>query len=85
MRPLFFDFPEDAKSYTISDELLFGPDILVAPIYKYQQRSRDVYLPEGADWYDIVTGEKKSGGTIVNCEAPLGRIPIFTRNQKKFW
>ncbi|GAH44871.1 unnamed protein product, partial [marine sediment metagenome] len=36
--PLFFDFPEDEKSYTISDELLFGPDILVAPIYKYKQR-----------------------------------------------
>ena len=85
MRPLFFDFPEDEKSYTISDELLFGPDILVAPIYKYKQRSREVYLPEGTDWYDVVTGEKKSGGTIVNCEAPLGRIPIFTRNKKKFW
>lgn len=85
MRPLFFDFPEDEKSYTISDELLFGPDILVAPIYKYKQRSREVYLPEGADWYDVVTGEKKSGGTIVNCEALLGRIPIFTKNKKKFW
>ncbi len=31
MRPLFFDFPNDPRSYECDDEYLFGPSILVAP------------------------------------------------------
>jgi hypothetical protein len=32
MRPLFVDFPDDARSWAVEDEFLLGPDILVAPV-----------------------------------------------------
>jgi len=85
MRPLFFDFPEDPVTYDIDDELMYGPDILAAPVCEYQQRSRSVYLPAGADWYDVRTGEKFKGGDHVEVLAPLECIPVFVRNRKKFW
>ncbi len=32
MRTLFYEFPADAKSWDVSDEYMFGPDLLVAPV-----------------------------------------------------
>ena len=32
MRPLFFDFPQDAAAARVDDEFMFGPDLLVAPV-----------------------------------------------------
>ncbi|MEW5814720.1 MAG: TIM-barrel domain-containing protein, partial [Spirochaetota bacterium] len=85
MRPLFFDFPKDDKCYDVDDELLFGPDILAAPVARFGQREREVYLPSGAEWFDAWTGEKHTGGRSITVPAPLERIPIFVRNKRRFW
>jgi len=47
MRPLWFDFPADARAWDIEDEYLFGPCVLVAPVTEFGARSRHLYLPEG--------------------------------------
>ncbi len=80
MRPVFFDFPQDKACYDVGDQLLFGPDILAAPVTEYNCRSRNVYLPSGADWKDAWSGKTVSGGRSIEVEAPLERIPIFLRN-----
>ncbi len=80
MRPLFYDFPEDATCYDRDDELLFGPDILAAPVTEYQQYSRKVYLPKGAEWTDAWTGEKQQGGRWIEVETPLERFPLYLKN-----
>ena len=82
MRPVFFDFPNDPRAAEIEDQFLFGPDILVAPILKYEQRSRQVYLPAGVDWTDAWTGEKLAGGRLVKADAPIERIPVYLRGDK---
>jgi alpha-D-xyloside xylohydrolase len=79
MRPLFVDYPADATSWTIDDEFLFGPDILVAPVTSAGQTSRTVYLPAGSRWVNAWTGESVDGGRSVTVEAPIERIPVFTR------
>ncbi len=79
MRPLFFDFEDDPRAAAVEDEFLFGPDLLVAPITDYGARSRDVYLPTGADWTDAWTGEKLSGGQTVTADAPIEHIPVYVR------
>ena len=33
MRPLLFDFPDDEHAWTVDDQFLLGPDLLVAPVY----------------------------------------------------
>ncbi len=79
MRPIWFDHPSDERAWTIEDEFLFGPDVLVAPITERGTRSRHVYLPAGANWQDIATRAVLSGGDGYDVDAPLERIPVFVR------
>ncbi len=56
MRGLVMDFPADIKARNINDEYMFGGAFLVAPVTEFKARSRKVYLPAGADWYDFNSG-----------------------------
>lgn len=78
-RPLYFDYQEDETAYEQEDELLFGADLLAAPVLDYLVRERDVYLPGTVRWADAYTGELYAGGQTVRCPAPLDRIPVFVR------
>lgn len=79
MRPLFVDHPDDDGSWSIEDEFMLGPDILVAPVVVANARERDVYLPPGR-WCDAWTATTHEGPTIVRVEAPLDRVPVFVRD-----
>jgi len=79
MRPIFFDFPEDKSAAVIEDEFLFGPDLLIAPILNYQARSREVYLPDAAQWRDAWTGKRAPAGRSFIADAPLEHIPVYVR------
>ena len=37
MRPLFVDFPDDPLCYSIEDEYMFGPELLVAPVLEAER------------------------------------------------
>ena len=80
IRPLFYDFPQDQECWEITDEYMFGPSLLVAPVLYFGARSRKVYLPLGSSWKNAETGGSFSGGTEISCEAPLDVIPVFTRD-----
>jgi len=82
MRPVFFDFSSDPKTADIEDEFLFGPDILAAPVTKFEVRSRKVYLPAGTEWTDAWTGKVIPGGQTVDADAPIERIPVYLRGNK---
>jgi len=83
MRPVFFDFERsDPKTAEIEDQFLFGPDLLVAPITRFKQRSRQVYLPAEIDWTDAWTGKKLKGGQTVKADAPIEHIPVYVRGDK---
>ncbi|MDR1419075.1 MAG: glycoside hydrolase family 31 protein [Treponema sp.] len=84
MRPLFYDFPQDKKSWETEDEFMFGPSYLVAPILYEGERERKVYLPAGQRWTDAWTGESHDGGGIITAAAPLDRIPVFSRDGSTF-
>ncbi|MGV9994025.1 glycoside hydrolase family 31 protein [Streptomyces sp. NPDC003374] len=78
MRPLFFDFPEDAAGYTITDEWMLGPALLAAPQLG-DAGVRDVHLPPGR-WYDVARHRVVSGGRTVRAyPTPLGVSPVFVR------
>jgi alpha-D-xyloside xylohydrolase len=79
MRALAFDFLQDPKALEINDEFMLGPAILVAPVTDAGAKSRRVYLPAGADWYDFWSGEKTKGGQEVNRETPLRIMPLYVR------
>ncbi|HET9865231.1 MAG TPA: TIM-barrel domain-containing protein, partial [Steroidobacteraceae bacterium] len=79
MRGLSMDFLDDLAARDVRDEYLFGKAFLVAPVHEYQARSRPVYLPAGASWYDFHTGRRVDGGQTVQAEAPLNRMPLYVR------
>ena len=78
IRPLFYDFPEDKKTWEIGDEYLFGPDVLVAPVLYENVREREVYLPEG-EWRNINDGTAYTGGRTILAPAPYEAIPVFVK------
>jgi alpha-D-xyloside xylohydrolase len=79
MRPLVMDFQNDAQARQVKDQYMFGPAFLVSPVYHYQERSRAVYLPPAAGWYELWTGAKSPGGGTINAAAPFDSIPLFIR------
>ncbi len=78
IRPLFYDYPSDPKTWEIGDEHMFGPDVLVAPVLYENVREREVYLPEGK-WVNINDGKSFDGGCTVTAPAPYEAIPVFVR------
>jgi alpha-D-xyloside xylohydrolase len=80
MRPLFLDFPDDEQAWTVEDEFLFGPDVLVAPVTEAGARRRPVYLPKGASWAHAWSGKIHEGGSRIEQDAPLDEIPVYLRD-----
>jgi alpha-D-xyloside xylohydrolase len=79
MRALFMDFPNDPQVAGLTDEYMFGPAFLAAPVLDQGTTSRRVYLPAGADWYDWWTNKRYSGGQWIDAAAPIERTPLFVR------
>ena len=80
MRPLFVDFPEDDTAWTVDDQMMFGPDVLVAPVLEAGARRRQVYLPMGARWTHAWSGRTYDGGMVIEEDAPLGESPVYLRD-----
>jgi alpha-D-xyloside xylohydrolase len=79
MRPLFVDFPDDEHAWAVEDQMMFGPDVLVAPVLTAGARARSVYLPAGARWTHVWSGRTYDGGSVVTEDAPLEQIPVYLR------
>ena len=81
MRPLVFDFPDDAEALRQDDEFMFGPSYLVHPVTEAGVTTWRTYLPanEGG-WRDYWTGETYEGGAYVDTAVDLTSIPVFVRN-----
>ncbi len=81
MRPMVMEFTSDAATRNIGDQYMFGNAFLVAPVYEYNARSREVYFPKGSIWYDFYTGKVVSeGGETKVAAAPYERLPLFVRS-----
>lgn len=78
MRPLVYNYFDDENVYDITDEFLFGDEILVAPVHEENVSERSVYFPKGF-WYDMDYGYKYEGGKSCMIYAPQNRIPVFIR------
>ena len=90
MRSLLFDFAADDHAKKIGDQFMFGPSLLICPIYKpmyYDINSTPIqtdkkwncYLPSGCDWFDFWSDQFYEGGQNVIAEGHLDQIPVFVR------
>ncbi|MFN8112789.1 MAG: glycoside hydrolase family 31 protein [Solirubrobacterales bacterium] len=76
VRPLWLAYPSDPRATLQDQEWLLGPDVLVAPVVAEGATSRRVYFPQGC-WQGA--GERHRGPGYETVEAPLGRLPWFSR------
>jgi alpha-D-xyloside xylohydrolase len=74
------DFGNDQKTLSIGDQFMAGPALMVCPVYSFKERKRDVYLPEGSDWYDLLSGKYFAGGQTYEVDAPLNKVPVFVKS-----
>ena len=79
MRALVMDFPKDENVRNIGDQFMFGPSIMVCPVYEYKARKREVYLPAGQGWYDFYTGKYYDGGQTITADAPYEKVPLYVK------
>lgn len=79
MRPMVMDFGYDGRVNSLGDQYMFGSSFLVAPVYRYKARSREVYFPKQSGWYDFYTGAYTEGGELTTVDAPYERMPLFVK------
>ena len=77
MRPMVLQFPDDPGTYGLDLQYMFGPDMLVAPIYN-REGSRSVYFPTG-DWVDFWTADLIRGPSTRTVKTELNRMPLYVR------
>lgn len=87
IRALMLDEP---NAYTLGKkteyEYLYGPSILVAPIYQETNADtlgndirNNIYLPKG-QWVDYFTGDVYQGGAVLNSfDVPLWKLPVLVK------
>lgn len=78
MRALWMHFPEDPKAVECSDQYLWGPSLLVAPVVEKAATARSIYLPRGG-WYDFWTHERIEGGREISRPVDLETLPLYVR------
>ena len=78
IRSLGLEFPHDDKSWETVDAYLYGPNLLVAPIFESGSTKRTLNLPAGT-WWDFWTAQRIEGGRNVTLEAELDSMPLLVR------
>ncbi|MDD9908077.1 MAG: glycoside hydrolase family 31 protein [Ahrensia sp.] len=77
--PTLFHFDEQ-ECRDDADTFMLGDDVLVAPVVEDGARIVRPYLP-GCDhgWVEFWSGARFCGGSMVEIEAPLSRLPVLVR------
>lgn len=88
MRSLGFDFRSDEGIKNIPDQYMFGPAFLVNPVTERMyslpnskdiKKTRKVYLPKTANWYDFWTGKLIAGGQTIDAGAAIETLPLYIK------
>ena len=81
VRGLVLEYPRDTVTWgdAAKYEFLLGKDLLVAPVFKPEDKRDSIYLPKGK-WFDFWDGKPYSGKTtLMDYPAPLDKLPLFVR------
>ena len=82
VRGLVLEYPDDPNTWSekYKYQYILGKDLLVAPVYKSENKRDSIYFPRGS-WIDYWDGtEYKGETTLMNYNAPLDKLPLFVRS-----
>ncbi len=80
VRPLnFYEADSHGKYDNITDEYLWGSEVLVAPVMQQGATEREVTFPEGT-WVDFANPAiRYAGNSTINYKTPLEVLPLFVK------
>jgi len=78
VRPLWLTDPADPIAWSVTDEYMLGPDVVIAPVVTPSTTSCTVRLPAG-QWRDYWSGATLAGPGWIRADAPVGHIPLYLR------
>lgn len=83
LRGLAMDFTADTRTFDIDNAYMFGPSLLVRPVFHPQSEEKNisVYLPKhsGKYWYDFWTGQSMDGGRDHVQANVLDVLPLYVK------
>lgn len=78
MRPMFLEYPADKGARYVDTQYMFGPDILVAPVFTVEG-DVDVYTPT-AGWTSILDGSEVTSSGWHHQVHGMDSLPVLVPN-----
>ena len=78
VRPLYYQFSNDTIATKTEDEMMWGNQLLIAPVLQKGETSRKVYLPAG-NWYYDGGNSIISGENYIDLTVTLNDLPVFVK------
>lgn len=81
--PMYYEYPEDSRAYTVGNEYMFGTELIACPITSPADKKTNlapvkVYLPHGR-YTDIFSDRIYNGGEIITMYRDEGSIPVLAK------
>lgn len=77
MRSMPVAFPRERQVAAVSDQYMFGPDLLVAPVLN-EDTFKTISFPSGV-WTSLWNGTTVTGPAKLKVSAPLDTIPVYLK------
>lgn len=77
MRSMPVAFPRELQLAALSEQYMFGPDLLVAPVLN-EDTFKIISFPSGV-WTSLWDGKAVTGPAKLKIDAPLDTIPVYLR------
>jgi len=79
-RPLFLEFPEDPRTWTVDHQLLWGAALLITPVLEAGKVQVTGYFPPGT-WYNLQTVPGEAFGSLPPPPRPPLTPAIHSKGQ----
>jgi len=78
-RGLFYEFPQDSKTYAIDTQYMMGPAVLITPVLTQGATTVTGYFPPSANWYNFWDGTPLSSTGSVTLNSPMEDLQVHIR------
>ena len=76
---MFVDFLDDRTTHTLDRQYMFGPSLLVAPVFVPDGEESEYYLPAGR-WTSFFNPQRSQAGpTWIKEVVPIDQLPVWVR------
>ena len=81
IQPMYWDYPEEDKAYSVPNQFRFGSELIVAPITQPRDKTThlgaaNVWLPKGK-FVDVFTGVVYNRAGELKVHRPLNFVPVL--------